>query len=250
MSTLSGGQGNIITNGLVLRLDAANPRSYQSGSLIWNDLSGNNYTGSLQSGSIYNTGPNVQNIFFSGSGNATPGVGIGSNVNLGNILNIGTGGFTINCWVRVSAAQDQYIFSKAFYGGQNYRYGFSLTAGGKISAFVQGNGGSDIAPISTTTLSLDTWYMTSMVINRSSSIQLYINGIQEALIGTATISQWAGLDFQSTNPARWGSYTFSDNISPNLVLNGRIALGQVYNRALNQSEITQNYNATRARFGV
>jgi hypothetical protein len=250
MSTLTGGQGNIITNGLVLRLDAANPRSYQSGSLIWNDLSGNNYTGSLQSGSIYNTTNNIQSIFFSGSGNATPGVGIGSNVNHGNVLNMGTGNLTINCWVRVSAAQDQVIFSKAFYGGQNYRYSFGLNPSNKLTGFVQGNGGSDIAPTSTTTLSLNIWYMTTMIINRNSSIQLYINGTQETLIGSGTISQWVGLDFQSTNPARWGSYTFNDNVSPNLVLNGRIALGQIYNRALTQSEIQQNFNATRARFGV
>jgi hypothetical protein len=250
MSTLTGGQGNIITNGLVLRLDAANPRSYQSGSLIWNDLSGNNYTGSLQSGSVYNITNNVQNIFFSGSGNVTPGVGISSNVNHGNVLNMGTGGLTINCWVRLSATQEQVIFSKAFYGAQNYRYSFGMNSSNRLTGFIQGNGGSDIAPTGTTTLSLNIWYMTSMVINRSSSIQLYVNGIQEALTGNATISQWAGLDFQSTNPARWGSYTFSDNISPNIVLNGRIALGQIYNRSLNQSEIQQNYNATRARFGV
>ena len=127
---------------------------------------------------------------------------------------------------------------------------YGINTSNKLYGFVQGNGGSDIAPTSTTTLSLNTWYMTSMVINRSSSIQLYINGIQETLIGTATISQWVGLDFQSTNPARWGSYTFSDNISPNAVLNGRISLGQIYNRALSQSEIQQNFNATRARFGV
>ena len=38
--------------------------------------------------------------------------------------------------------------------------------------------------------------------------------------------------------------------SPDLFLNGNIAQTQIYNRALSASEILQNFNATRARFGV
>jgi len=242
--------GGIVKDGLILDLDAAKKDSYPGSGTVWKDISGTTITGSLQSGSIYDTTTNIQSIFFSGSGNATVGVGIGSNVNHGNIFNIGTGDLTINCWVRVSAAQDQVIFCKSFYGGQNYRYSFGLNPSNKLTGFIQGNGGNDITPTSTTTLSLNTWYMATMIVNRSSTIQLYINGTQETLIGSGTISQWAGLDFQSTNPARWGSYTFNDNISPNLVLNGRIAIGQIYNRALSATEVLQNYNATKGRFGL
>jgi hypothetical protein len=37
----------IVTNGLVLALDAADRNSYVSGSTTWNDLSGYNYNGTL-----------------------------------------------------------------------------------------------------------------------------------------------------------------------------------------------------------
>jgi hypothetical protein len=43
---------NVVTNGLVLALDAANPKSYVSGSTTWNDLSGNNYNGTLSGSTI------------------------------------------------------------------------------------------------------------------------------------------------------------------------------------------------------
>jgi hypothetical protein len=39
MSTVQGGPGNIVTNGLVLYLDAANTRSYPGTGTVWNDLS-------------------------------------------------------------------------------------------------------------------------------------------------------------------------------------------------------------------
>jgi hypothetical protein len=38
---------NVVTNGLVLALDAANPKSYVSGSTTWRDLSGNNAHGTI-----------------------------------------------------------------------------------------------------------------------------------------------------------------------------------------------------------
>jgi hypothetical protein len=50
--SVSGGPG-IVTDGLVLLLDAANPDSYTSGSLIWHDLSGNSRHFNLGAGVGY-----------------------------------------------------------------------------------------------------------------------------------------------------------------------------------------------------
>jgi hypothetical protein len=55
MSTLNGGPGNIVTNGLVLYLDAANYLSYTSGSTVWRDLSSSNLSGSLINGPTFNS---------------------------------------------------------------------------------------------------------------------------------------------------------------------------------------------------
>ena len=53
MSTVKGG-GNIVTDGLVFYVDAANPRSFISGSTKWGDLSKNQNVGYLTNGPTYN----------------------------------------------------------------------------------------------------------------------------------------------------------------------------------------------------
>jgi hypothetical protein len=238
---IKNGYENIVTNGLVHNLDAGWYLSYSGTGTTWKDLSGN-YNGTLTNGPTFNNN-NGGSIVFDG---------VDDNVVLGNVLNLGTGDLTINSWINLSSGNvDQYIYSKSFYGGANYRYGYELNSSNQVVGFVQGNGGSDIYPNGSTSLSLNTWYMVTMVINRNSTIQLYLNGVLETLTGNATISQWAGLDFQSIFPARWASYTNSTGgFSPNFVLNGKIGIGQVYNRALNLTEITQNYNTQKTRFGL
>jgi hypothetical protein len=64
MSTLTGGPG-LVTNGLVLYLDAANPSSYISGSLNWNDLSRSQLSGSLINGPTFDSG-STSSIIFDG----------------------------------------------------------------------------------------------------------------------------------------------------------------------------------------
>ncbi len=92
--------------------------------------------------------------------------------------------------------------------------------------------------------------MCTMVVNRSSTVDLYINGVIQSLDSTNTISQWNGLDFQSINPFRVGSFTASNNTDPFLVLPGDISSVQMYFRTLSSTEITQNYNALKGRYGL
>jgi hypothetical protein len=68
MSVLT--RNNIVTNGLVLYLDAASRQSYTSGSIVWRDLSGNNNSGSLSGTPVFDNSFGG-NIFFSGSRSAS-----------------------------------------------------------------------------------------------------------------------------------------------------------------------------------
>ena len=70
MSTLNGGPG-IITDGLVLYVDAANSYSYVSGSTVWNDLSRTTTSGSLINGPTFNT-RSGGNIVFDGINDYVP----------------------------------------------------------------------------------------------------------------------------------------------------------------------------------
>ena len=62
MSTASGGP-NIVTNGLVLSLDAANTKSYISGSTVWKDLSRGGNDGTLVNSPTFNTGSGGSIVF-------------------------------------------------------------------------------------------------------------------------------------------------------------------------------------------
>jgi len=62
--------------------------------------------------------------------------------------------------------------------------------------------------------------------------------------------KWNGLDFQSINPFRVGTYTAGNNIDITSPINGKMAITQVYFRALSSGEVLQNYMATKSRFGL
>jgi hypothetical protein len=55
MSTLSGGP-NIVTNGLVMALDAANPKSYPGSGTVWRDISRTGANGTLINGPTFDSG--------------------------------------------------------------------------------------------------------------------------------------------------------------------------------------------------
>jgi hypothetical protein len=242
MSTVTGGPGNIVTNGLVLNLDAANPRSYPQpyNGTTWFDISGNNSNGTFINGPTFNSG-NGGSIVFDGVNDST---------NFGNILNLGTNSCTINQWIKMTSTPVSFVctLSKAFFGAQDYRYAILINPSRQITPFISGNTG-DISPSTVFALTLNVWYMVTCIFDRTSSIKVYINGLQ-TLTGTAIISQLSNLNFQSINPFRVGSYTFSDNTSPNLFFPGSIASTQMYFRVLSDLEVLQNFNATRARFGI
>jgi hypothetical protein len=232
----------IVTDGLVLYLDAANIKSYPGSGTTWIDLSRSGNNGTLTNGPTFNSG-NGGSIVFDGTNDF---------VEFGDVLDLGTNSLTVNQWVNLSSISIQTFLSKARAAGQNYRYstGTAGPSNDRLAAFIQGNGGSDIQPYGSTTLIINTWFMATYVFTRSSSISIYYNGVPETLTGNATISQWNGLNFQSINPFRIGCYTASNNITPISLTNGRIGTTQVYFRALTAAEIQQNYNATKTRFGL
>ena len=88
----------IVTDGLVLYLDATNPYSYVSGSLNWNDLSRSQLSGSLINGPTYNTSGYVSLD------------GINDYIDIGNrtTLQMGTGDFTMGLWVKMNNPPNTY----------------------------------------------------------------------------------------------------------------------------------------------
>jgi hypothetical protein len=242
MSTVTGGQGNIVTNGLVLNLDAANPRSYPQpyNGVTWFDISGNSRNGTLTNGPTYNAA-NGGSIVFDGSNDYASCI---SN----NTTNL-TGNFTLSAWININTLPTngnlQSLLCKYdnFPGAGGYDLRIYNNSGTMQIGLVTTNGSSTGGGDINYTFSTNIWYQIVSVYDGSFS-NIYING-QYVNRVTNTIN--AISNNKPLNIARFGEYMgglltryFNGNISQNLI----------YNRALSQQEVLQNFNATRARFGV
>jgi hypothetical protein len=229
MSTLNGGP-NIITDGLVLYLDAGNTLSYTSGSTVWNDLSRSMLSGSLVNGPTFN----------SGSGGSIVFDGINDYCNLGTFSGLGSTNRTLCAWIKVNTVvgSNQAIIEFPNSGSLDQT---AIHLGHDNTRIVTGFGGSPYNGYVyvVTGFSTSLWYNISCVIS-GSVVNAYANGV---FVGTATNTGPV-----ETNPigqiGRYNSY-FSGNYS-----NCSVSISQLYNRALSADEVLQNYNATKARFGL
>jgi len=233
----------ITTDGLVLYLDAANPRSYASGSTSWLDLSRGENNGSLVNGPTFNSA-NGGSIVFDGVDDY---VSCGNNSSI-NIVGLG---LTLCAWVYRTANNPtvnhyrRIIEKAATYPALQYSLvttptGFPSGEGRLIfDLYLSGS----IAPniIGVTQLQLNTWYYVSATYDGSFR-RLYVNGNLDAQLATtgsitSTISSLVLGDYL---PGSGSTY----------VWNGRISTTQIYNRALSAQEIQQNYNALKGRYGL
>ena len=237
MSTIGGGV-NIVTDGLVLYLDAANTKSYVSGSTTWNDLSRSGNNGTLVNGPTFNSG-NGGSIVFDGSNDyistTIPTVrsltGTRSSISIWfRAVNTTTRGVLIADWDSAGASLTCRLEISGFLLS-------SRTIGGNINS-----PGGAVTPIQSTTLLLNnTWYNVVIQYDGTNST-LYLNGNLEAsLVTTERGSNPTGNN--SVSIGRGGAFN-------GLYLNGNIAQTLIYNRALTAAEVLQNYNATKGRFGL
>jgi len=241
----------IVTNGLVLYVDAGNRLSYVSGSTTWNDLSGNNSTGSLLNGTTYSS-DNQGTLLFDG---------INDYVDQGNppSLNFGTGSFTVSVWFRrgrgtnsiydgsghlmragqVEDSQFQlnYIYD---YGAIGYLWFRSYNGNPYPSAgtfYFIGSPNYVAMP--------NTWNLAT-VTRDNSTVKIYVNGVLVTTVTGATISS-------NNSCITYASVSLTlcrSTVNPYINYKGKIAISRIYNRALSDSEVLQNFNANKGRFGI
>jgi hypothetical protein len=94
---------------------------------------------------------------------------------------------------------------------------------------------------SSTVLQVNTWYRLALTFTTSAVI-LYINGVQNATVA----GDYSVPSDTSTDP-RVGAWIKDGTNYP---MNGRLAQVQIYNRALTASEVLQNFNFYRTRYGI
>ena len=213
--------GGIVTNGLVLDLDAAKLASYPGTGTTWRDISGNNNNGTLTNGPTFSGIGKQASIVFDGVDDFVR-TNSGSGINLTNI-------FTTFIWVKFNSYDTVLLGSDAFSDS-----GYPLYVENANNLYIAAGG----TYTSTTTASLSTNQWTCLtVVRNNTSVNWYKNGIN---IGTSTLGSSSSNVLKSIGNYNNGGFP----------LNGDIALTQVYNRALTALEVQQNYNAQKSRFGI
>lgn len=233
MSTAYGNRP-IVSDGLVLCLDAANPRSYPSTGTTWSDLSGNGNNGTLVNGVAYSADNNGSLVFD----------GTNDYVDTTFTDNIVTTGFTFSFWFY--GTKSTVHFPVSFFINADLNTIF------RIERFSAGNnsiefghkpeGGGSFITSATELVSFNfpnnVWHYCTLVYDGNYKY-IYKNGSIDV-----TSDPGQNLVFYSGAFLRIGAR------HDGLPFQGNMSQISLYNRALTAAEVAQNFNAMRGRYGI
>lgn len=229
----------IITNGLIFCLDAGNPKSYPGSGTAWTDLSGLKNNGTLTNGPT----------FDSANGGSIVLDGVDDYVTCGNFAD-NLGEMTVGCWFKTTYYNAFYInlIEKLVNGENSPGWGLSIWNNGKINFYTQNPGGTEYHFLYVTTPTVDyvgnwTHVMATLTGGVNGTIKIYLNGVSQSLtdLSSGTV----------TNTSNNTSVTIGTKGESSVAnyFPGNIALPMIYNRALLDSEVLTNFNATKGRYG-
>jgi hypothetical protein len=223
----------IVTEGLSLYLNAADKNSFNGSGSTWYDISGQGNNGTLINGTTFSS--DVLGVFiFDGSNDYV-------NIGVNKSCNVLTGDFTVSVWANRSntggtwgnVIGDYYTNNTL----NNNEWQIMMSSGGAFNLYMVGIGHL-VSP--TSNFGANQWH--NVVVTRiGSTITMYVNGTSVATVsntstfGTTTGNLNIGVD--GNNSAE----PFTGKISNVLIYK---------NKGLLLSEVIQNYNSTKTRFGI
>jgi hypothetical protein len=219
----------IVTDGLVLNLDAGFTPSYPRSGTTWTDLSLSGNSGILTNGPTFSSNDGGGIVFD----------GVDDYVDC-NTTSISTNNLTITIWCKPNSTQTRYADIMDF----------DHTGGGWV--IQQNDNATNVYYFAYYNTTLGSYHITSnisltqnvwqniTVVKNNGTVTIYINN---ALSTTNTFAN-SGL---GNNKTLWIGNWVSER-SRNW--NGSLSTSQIYNRALSVEEVLQNYNATKGRFGL
>ena len=201
----------IVTDGLVLALDASNSKSYPGSGTSITDLTNNNTTATLNgTHSFSSEGIRITNNNSDKYSNV-------SYIQLGSVTNI----TTVSLWYRLEST------------ASTHRYLLDMRTGGSTGWIYSNSAGSD-------------WSSGALYLN-SKNLGTINDNRDEAV--TNNIGQFRNIVVVAATPATDDMNLFS-RFSDNEGLDVTLAAASIYNRALSADEIAQNFQALRGRFGL
>ena len=216
----------ITTNGLVLAVDAADNNSYPKSGTTSYDISSTTGVGTLTNGPTY-TQENGGAFVLDGTNDYI--------VHPSTTYSLTNGG-AMEMWLRLAAvgsAQGFFQINNTGAGSYINLYTSSNTMRWEVAGVAANGNYTQI--FSSITLSANTWYHVVGTFNAAGAT-LYINN------NVVATSNATNHPTTITSSPRVGDYAG--------YMNGRIAVYKFYNRMLGSSEVSQNFNALRGRFGI
>jgi len=224
--TFDTGLPDIVTDGLVLYLDAGNNNSYPGFESTWYDLSGNNNNGTLVNGVGFDIG-NGGSLTFDGSNDY---ISVSNSSSLNPLNN------TLICWAK---SDNSTWNDTGFLMSKRNVFVMHPSGGSKVvNYYYYLNGGwqnQDVTPSDITI-----WNMYACTWD-GTSISAYLNG---SLINSG--NKTGPLNTSDTGPMEIGH----DEGFGGRYMDGNISQVSIYNRALTAQEIQQNFEALRGRYGI
>lgn len=224
----------VVPNGLVLSIDPGNWYTYPKYGTLGYDLKGN-ANGTISGNMSFNTSNG--GVFYSD--------GDQDYIDFGKTpANFPTGDISIFVWVKATTLRSNWnIFMTKWFadantgGGADFHYDLFNTAG-TVKQHLYTTNSNDM--YGNAILTTNTWYQVGFTIS-SGNLQMYVNAVVDGAVRTnaartnnTTSNLWIG-------DARSGGA---------LDFNGYIGSAQIYNRAITQEEVFQNFNATKHKYGL
>ena len=230
----------LVTDNLFLHLDASDSASYPGSGTTWFDLTSNNNDATIN-GATYD----------SADGGIFDLDGSNDNIEIPHVssLSLSTSAQrTIQVWVKIDVLPALNIQIPVF-GKLSSSFGFDgywgglFSNGGVVRCVTNGTSVQRVSN-STLTVSTNTWYLftfISQITNTSNTTKVYINE-------TEYITNAHGTDsYSESNPLYLGY--IGSGVSSNY-LNGKIGACYFYTKGLTASEVSENFNATKTRYGL
>lgn len=246
----------IVTDGLVLALDAGNTKSYTSGSTTWYDKSGNGYNETLINGPTFSSA-NGGSIVFDGTNDYAQYSSRSLNTEFQY-----SSSFTIEVVAKImeNTSYGYLINNRALTDGNGTPYaGWGLLQGeGILIGFI---GGYPSSTYDWRNTNISTTDYTNAVFGKWAHIvwtnggtlndgKIYLNGNNATSQSYDNNTPPYVINYNGNQKITLGMSPADGGGSGDWFLSGSISCARVYNRALSAPEIQQNFNALRGRYGI
>ncbi len=223
---------NIVTDGLVFSVDAAN-------NLGGNVTDTKNLTNPTETGSFVN-GLAVSNGAYDFDG-------VDDKINLDSLISSYStlSEFSVSIWFKTDTITNNVLFSFANSSTQSYQNNFLFN--GQVRSNVRPSTASGTVWLTDTSagVTIGKWH-NYVIIQDTIKPIMYFDGVLQPDNFIVDVDRTKTINDTTVNTMSIGCV--SDNVGDRNFFNGKISNVKVYNKALTPAEVTQNYEATKHKF--